>query len=350
MIGGWPPNKERGRCCQKLRQRGRYLGAGYDGGAMARKVLPPVAWVLALSSLGVTGRDDKVLLRYRFERGRKIRLSIGFAAVVKLDQVPESLKGLWGETLVDIKVDGVIDSEVREVGDDGKAVVDGKWRTLKAKGSWLSGDVDFAYDSEKPDEGKARKREGPGDDLLMGDVESGLRALVREPVVLSVDVLGGVKIKEGGGEMGGFIEQVLLLNGLMGPLPKDPVGRGDGWKGDEKIHLPGVGEALSIVVRSENRYESDEVVDGHDCALIRSKLTVGGEGGAKMDMNNPFPFQMKTTGEGEGKLWFCRGRGMAAKCKTSLGVRFSVALTPDDGGDEIEIKGTLKIDQGHDMK
>jgi len=326
---------------------------------MMRKAVAACAGVLALGVLGAAvapgGQDDKVQLRYRFEKGQKFRLAVQFTAVAKMEQIPEVLRGLLGEKPLDIRFEGLLESEVREVGEDGRAALEGKWRTMKAKGSVTMSEFDYEYDSEKPEADKGRKKERPPDEMPMVNIEENLRTLARETLRISVDPSGRVRMRDGGGGgaegMGDFLEQVLSLNGLMGPFPKDPVGRGDSWKGDDKIMLPGVGAMLGITVRSENRVESQEKVGDRDCALIQSKFTVGGEGERKDDPNNAVPLQLKTTGEGEGKTWFCAREGMVARSRNSLTARFSLGGIPDpNGGGDVEVKGTLKIDQSHELK
>jgi hypothetical protein len=163
---------------------------------------------------------------------------------------------------------------------------------------------------------------------------------------------GRLKVQESGGArgMGGMSSQFLSLNGLMGSLPKDKVAKGGSWKSDEKLAMPGVGGTVDIRIKSENTYAADEKVGDYACALIQSKYTVGGEGeGKQADPAQGFSFKMKTSGEGEGKLWFAAKEGRAAKAQNALKVKVSATVPNPGGGDDIEIKATLKIDQSHEL-
>jgi hypothetical protein len=320
---------------------------------MVRKPVAVVVGILALSILGASGQDDKVPLRYKFEKGQKLSVAIKYGMSVKVEKIPEAFQGLMGENPVDLKVEGLLESEVREVAEDGKAALEGKWRTLKVKGVMMINEVDFNYDSEKGLGAKAPKKEGQEGDLpAFGNMEDTLRTMATEAVRLSVEPSGRMRMRGGAAPgAGDMAEQFLSLNGLMGPFPKDPIGKGDSWKGDEKISMPGVGGTMAIAIKSENKYEADETIDDRACAVLRSKLSVGGEGGDKKeDPDSPLPIRFKTSGEGEAKTWFCVREGMAARHKSNLNVNITVGFPDPGGGGDIEIKAVLKIDQGHEVK
>ena len=168
---------------------------------------------------------------------------------------------------------------------------------------------------------------------------------------ISVDDRGKVTVDgasaKGMGEMNAMF---LSLNGLMGPLPKDKVGKGDSWKEETKLAMPGVGGAVDIKVKSQNTWESTETIDGRSCAVIKSKFSVGGEGKAEAEGDNPFNIKMKTTGEGEGKTSFCVKDGYAAKVQGALKVKVSATVPNPGGGDDMDIKATLKVEQSLEMK
>jgi hypothetical protein len=112
-----------------------------------------------------------------------------------------------------------------------------------------------------------------------------------------------------------------------------------------KLGMPGVGGAVDIRVKSENVWESTETVNGKPCALIKSKFTVGGEGKAEQEGDNPFNIKMKTTGDGEGKTYFCAKEGFPARVSSNLKVKLSAVVPNPGGGDEMDIKATLRIEQ-----
>jgi len=308
--------------------------------------------ILAGVLLAASGSQDKVAFRYRFEKGQKLALEIRYSVQVKLEKVPEAFQGLLSETPADLKIEGLLESEVREVAAEGGAALEGRWRTLRAKGAWMLGEVDFHHDAEKGAEAGGAKKPSSGESpAVLFDLEEGLRAMARETVRFFVEPSGRVRMRSAGAPVvGDMSEQFLSLNGLMGPFPKEPLGKGDSWKGDEKITMPGVGGAMALAVRSENRYEADEPVGGRSCALLRSKFSVGGEGaGRKEDPDNPLPFRLKTSGEGEARTWFSPEEGMSARHQGSLRGDLVVGL-PDGGGGEIELRMVLKIEQGYEVK
>jgi hypothetical protein len=51
-----------------------------------------------------------------------------------------------------VKFEGVVDVEIAEVKEDGNALMNGTWRTAKAKGHIMVNDIDFDYDVAKKDD------------------------------------------------------------------------------------------------------------------------------------------------------------------------------------------------------
>lgn len=307
--------------------------------------------VLALLVAGAGGRDDKAVFRYRFEKGQKLALEVRYAVRVKLEKVPEVFQGLLSETPADLKIEGLLETEVGEVSAEGGAALEGRWKRLSARGGWMLGEVDFQYDAEKG--GGAPKKAAAGEaPPALFDLEEGLRAMARESVRFFVEPSGRVRMRSAGAPMvGEMSEQFLSFNGLMGPFPKDPLGKGDSWKGEEKIAMPGVGGTMSVGVRSENRYESDESAGGRPCAVLRSKYSVGGEGvGRKEDPDQPLPFRLKTSGEGEAQTWFCLEEGMSARHQGNLRADLVVGIPDPGGGGDIELRMGLRIEQGYEVK
>lgn len=295
-------------------------------------------------------QDGKSELRYTFVKGEKFPLKMTYGMGVKLDKVPEAFQGVLSDEPVNLKFEGTLEVEVIEI-NEGKAVLQGKWKTMKAKGAVMVNDVDFAYDADKnADEKPKAKENDPG---LQGffDLEDQLRRTATQPLKLTVDPLGKITMDassaKGMGEMNGMF---LSLNGLMGSLPKNAVGQGDTWKDETKLGMPGVGGAVDIRVKSDNKWEGTETIDGRSCAVIKSKLSVGGEGKAEGQGENPFNIQMKTTGEGEGKTVFCVKEGYPARAQSSLKVKLSATIPNPGGGEDMDIKATLRIEQGVEIR
>jgi len=307
------------------------------------------ATVLCLFS--VAAAQDKSELRYRFEKGSKFPLKVTYSMGVKLDKIPEAFQGVLPEELLTLKFEGSLDMEVKETAEGGKTVLEGTWKTMKAKGVVMINDVDFSYDADK--KGEAPKKKAEGDDpALQGlaDIEDQLRQMSTQPLKLKVDDRGQVTMDGATAKgMGQMNVMFLSLNGLMGPLPKDAVAKGDSWKGEMKIPLPGPLEAVEIKVVSENTWDSMEDVGGRSCALIKSKFSVAGEGQAEGG-GNALNIKMKTTGEGSGKTSFAVKEGGLAKMQGGLTVKLAASFPNPGGGDDLEIKATLKMEQSFEMK
>jgi len=108
-------------------------------------------------------------------------------------------------------------------------------------------DIDFDYDAAKADD-KPKKAAAAEDPALagFGDLQDQLAKMVRAPLKLSADRQGKLSVVEGAGKLGEIESVFRSLNGLMGPLPKDKVGKGDTWKDELKLGMPGVGGNVEI--------------------------------------------------------------------------------------------------------
>jgi hypothetical protein len=305
-----------------------------------------VATLVALVAAAASAQDGKIELRYKFQKGEKFPLKVGYSMGVKLDKVPEAFQGVLSDEPMNLKFDGTLDVEVKEVGEDGKAVLEGTWKTMRAKGAVMVNDVDFTYDADKKPEAKAKKaEEDPG---LQGflDMEDQFRKMSQLPLKLGVDARGQVTpLGVGAKGMGEMSTMLFSINGLMGPLPKNAVGQGDAWKEEMKMEMPGLAGAVDLRVKSDNTWESAETVGGRLCAVIKSKLSVGGEGKAEQEGDNAFKIKMKTQGEGEGRTSFCAKDGYPVKVTSNLKVKLSATVPNPGGGDDMDIKATLKIEQ-----
>jgi hypothetical protein len=319
---------------------------------MTRIVAATLVCLFAVAASGA--QDEKSQLRYGFKKGEKFPMKMTYGMGVKLDKVPEAFQGVLSDEPINLKLEGTLDMEVKDVAENGKAVLEGTWKTMKAKGAVMVNDVDFNYDSEKKDAVKPKKKEEGEDPGLQGffDLEDQLRKTATQPLKLTVDDRGKVTVDgasaKGMGEMNAMF---LSMNGLMGALPKDKVGQGDTWKEETKLSMPGVGGAVDIRVKSENKWESTETVEGKPFAVIKSKFAVGGDVKAEGEGdNNPFNIKMKTVGDGEGKTSFAVKGGFASKVQGALKVKVSATVPNPGGGDDMDIKATLKIEQSLEIK
>lgn len=315
---------------------------------MKRTTLAALALTFGLTAMAQDGKSE---LRYAFKKGEKFAFAVTHGLSVKLDKVPEILQGVVTEDPIAVKFDGMVDVEVSDVTAEGNAVMTGTWRTAKAKGHIMVNDIDFDYDVAKKDD--KPKKAGPADDPALagfGDLQDQLAKMVRTPLKLSADRLGKVSIVEGAGKMGEIESVFRSLNGLMGPLPKEKVGKGDTWKDELKLGMPGVGGNVEIKIRSDNSVDAIEKIEGKDFYVIKSKFAVGKNPGEKDDAAPAgIDAKIKTEGEGEGKTLWSLTDGRATKSTTSLKVRVSATIPNPGGGEDMELKAQLKIDSGHTL-
>lgn len=312
------------------------------------KVLTTLALAFALSTL----QDGKSELKYSLKKGEKLAFGLTHALSVKLDKVPEILQGVVTEDPISVKFEGVVDMEVVEVGEDGTARLNGKWRTAKAKGHIMVNDIDFDYDAAKGED-KPKKKDPAEDPALagFGDLQDQLATMVRTPLKIAVDGQGKISLVEGSGRLGEMESAFRSLNGLMGPLPKGKVGKGDTWKDELKLGMPGVGGNVDIKIRAENTIDSAEKADGKDVYLIKSKFAVGKLPGEKEDAPAAgAEVKIKTEGEGEGRTLFSLTDGRALKSNSALRVKVSATIPNPGGGEDMDLKAQLKIETSHTLK
>lgn len=309
------------------------------------------AALILVLGLGATAQD-KAELRYTFKKGEKFTYKLSYGMSLHIDKVPEVLQGIISEDPIDVKFEGLIEAEVAELAENGTALLNGTWKTAKAKGHLFVNDIDFNYDAAtaKKVEDKPKKAE---DDPLpgLGDIQDQLAALVRAPLKLNVDRLGRIAVADGGGKLGELDAAMQSMNGLMGPLPKDKVGKGDTWKDEIKVGIPGVGGKVDIKIRTTNTLEGTEKVGDDDCLVVKSKFAIGTLPGEKEE---PLPAdiqaKVKTEGDGEGKMYFSTAQNRSLKSQSGLKIKV-VATFPNPGGgnDELEIKALLKIASAHEL-
>lgn len=316
---------------------------------MKRTLATMALFAFGLSALA---QDDKLELRYGFKKGEKFTLKMNYGLSVKIDKVPEILQGVVSEDPVAVKFDGLLDMEVTEIAADGSAKLTGTWKTAKAKGHVMVNDIDFDYDAAKKTEEKPKKKAEGDDPDAQGfqDMQDQLAKMVREPLKLSVDAFGKASMVEGGGKVGQLEGAFRSLNGLMGPLPKQKVGKGDTWKDEIRLEMPGVPGNVELKIRAENTVDGVEKVGGGDVWVLKSKFAVGKLPGEKEDAPAPgLEVKLKTEGEGEGKTHFSIAEARTLKSQSNLKIRVSATIPNPGGGDEMDLKAQVKIDMSHEL-
>lgn len=308
-----------------------------------------VSGLVLAFGLGAFAQDGKTELRYGLKKGEKFSLAVQHGLSVKLDKVPELLQGVLSEDPISVKFEGVLALEVTDVSEDGTAQMNGTWRSAKAKGHVMVNDIDFDYDSAKKGDDKPKKKEEPDDPALqgLGDLQDQLAKMVRTPLKLTSDKYGKVSITDGAGKLGEIESVFRSFNGLMGPLPKNAVAKGDTWKDELKLGMPGLGGNVDIKIRAENLVDAVEKIDGKDMYVIKSKFAVGKPGGDKEEAPQGIDAKIKTEGDGEGKTLFSATDGRATKSNSTLRVKISATIPNPGGGDEMELKAQLKVETSH---
>lgn len=305
------------------------------------------AAVLA-GALALAGaQDEKRELRAKFQKGEKFQIHLKNAVHVKVDEIPEAYQGFLGDDPINIKIDGVLAVEVTEVAEDGKATLAGAWKSLNVKGGWMVSEVDFKYESEKKGEKSKKKEEDPAL-LPFGDIEDMLATAARQPVKAVVDRFGKLTVLGDKREQGTMATQFLSLNGLLGPLPAAAVKKGDAWKNEERLSMPGLVGTVDIPVRAEVTYEADEKFGERDCAVLAAKITVIADD-AKAAGGANFGIKMKKEGGGEGRLHFSVAEGRPVKLVNNLKVKVAATAQDPNGGGEISIKATLSLLLSHEL-
>jgi hypothetical protein len=312
-------------------------------------------WAAAFGLLAAAGAaqetTDKQALQYSWKKGERFTFRSRYAMSVKLDKVPEVLQGVLSEEPAALKLDALLDVEVKEVAENGTALLEGQWKTLSAKGHVMVNDVDFDYDAaKKPADKPEKKPEAAPQDALPGlpNLEDQFRGAVSQPLKLRADRRGRITI-EGGAKSREGIEWLFgSMNGLMGALPEGPVGRGEKWKDQFKPTLPGAGAILDVKAAVESSVTGEEKAGDASCVVIQSKYSMGG-GGEKKDGDPALAFKMKTSGEGEGKTLFDAKAGRLSSCRHALKSRVEAEIPNPGGGDAIDLKATVKIEQSNEV-
>ncbi len=306
----------------------------------------------AEATAGRQESTDRQELRYAWTKGDTFPFVSRYALNVKLDKVPDVLQGFLSEEPANLKLEATLDLEVKEVAEDGTALLEGRWKTLKAKGHLMVNDVDFDHDASKKAEGKPDpKPDAAPADAFPGqfDVEDQLRQAVAQPLKLRADRRGRLTVEGAGKSRDALGWLFSSMNGLMGPLPAGKVGRGEKWKDEFRPQLPSAAAALDVRSAVESSIEGEEKAGDATLLSIVSKYTVGGSGEKKDPDPAGLAFKVKTSGGGEGKTLFDAKAGRLAKCRHTLNSRVEAEIPNPGGGEAIELKAAVKIEQSNEV-
>jgi hypothetical protein len=314
------------------------------------KMLVASAALLGLlgSETGSAQDGPKRELKLRFAKGDAFPMKIDYRMSVKLNQIPEIFQGVMSESPLELAFDARLDVTVKGTSEDGGAELEGGWKSLKVKGHVMVNDVDFVHPPAK--DAKPAPKLDPaleGDLGGLMNLEDMLGKLVKNPLQLKVDPQGRISVVGDATRLQGPFR---ALGGLGGALPPGPVGKGDAWKDETKIQIPAGAAMLDVKIAIESRVEGEGPVDGRPCVKLASKFKVGSpEGFKKDDPDNPLNLQIKTEGEGEGTALYAHEEGRMARAQSALKIKVSVSFPNPGGGENIELKGAVKIDQTNEM-
>lgn len=306
------------------------------------RYLGVLAGFLALGA-GAQESQDKVLLRAKFKKGEKLAVKLDQKLVLTLEQIPDQFKEMLGNKPLDLKITGTVDVEVKEVADDGTAKLEGKFRVLNAKGNVFVNEVDYSYDSSKPqprtDDG------GEGDPGAFGmDPTAMLRQLSTQVITLKVTELGKVDVEGNFGQGGGgMAAQLFSLNGLVGTFPKEKVGAGDKWNSSDGMMIPGA--QFKVTIKSENTVEKLDARKSGSVAVVKTKATVGTSESDSSDQGSMFNLKATMTGGGDGTTEFAVETGRPRKSESDLKIKITATMDDPQGGSALEFKATLERGQ-----
>lgn len=287
-------------------------------------------------------------LKYRFAKGDRFPMKIDYRMSVRLHKIPDLFQGVMTEDPLELKMEARLDVTVKEAGADGAAELEGAWTSMKVKGHVMTIDLDFVH--PPPKDAKPRPKADPaleGDLQGLMNIEENLAKLVEKPLQLKADAQGRIVVAGDAAQLEGPFR---TLGGLTGALPKGLVGPGDVWKDETKIQIPAGASTMDVKIGIESKVEGEAPVDGRSATRVKSKFTVGSpEGFQADDPNNPLQIKIKTEGDGEGVLHFAHAEGRLAKAQSALKIKVSVNLPNPGGGEEIELGGTVTIEQTNEM-
>lgn len=299
--------------------------------------------VLALTLPGYAqDSTDKQELRNKFEKGQTLKLDIKNKMSLKLEQIPAEFQEMLGDEPFNMDFAGQVELEVKEVAEDGTATLEGKFKKMDVKGNAFVNEIDFHW---KEGDTVPEPEEGGG--AFGMDPAAMLAQLATQTLSLKVSNLGKIEFQGDQGQAGGMLNQLLSLNGMMGALPKDKVGAGDTWKSKDQLSIPGAGSFV-INLHAENKIDKFE----GDDAVVKTKLTVGTaqDESATPDEGNMFNLKAKMTGGGEGQTKFSVKAGRVSHAQNSVNVKITATMDNPQGGDALEFKAALKIEQEHKIE
>lgn len=299
--------------------------------------------VLALTLPGYAqDTTDKQELRNRFEKGQKLKMDLKNTMALKLEQIPAEFQEMLGNDLFTIEFAGVAELEVKEVAEDGTATLEGKFKKIDAKGNVMVNELDFHWK-----EGDAVPEPEEGGGAFGMNPNEMLAQLATQTLSLKVTNLGKIEWLGDAAQGGGMLNQIFSVNGLMGSLPKEKVGPGDTWKSKDELAIPGL-SSFKVNLHSENKVEKFE----GDDAVIKTKITVGTaqDETAEPDQGSMFNLKAKMTGSGEGSTKFDVKGGRTRHAQNSVNVKITATMDNPQGGDALEFKATLKIEQEHKIE
>jgi len=297
--------------------------------------------------VGIAGNPqestDKFELRCKFKRGERITAQMRQKMNVRFDQIPEEYQPIFGDEPLEVTLSGILYLEVKEVAESGSAKLEARVHRIKGKGLALANEFDYDYDADQP-----RSDPEPAEGEVPGGIDpvNLLHQVATQVIPIQIDPRGKFELQGDSGLPAELLNQFFNLNGLMGELPKEKVGVGDSWKSGQTLTIPGF-DQLKIPVTAVNTVE--KVAEG-DVAEIGTKLSVGTVSDAiEQPEARMYNLKAKLTGEGAGTTHFSLGTGRVRDSKNRATVKILITADDPQGGDPIEFKATLTIEQEHQI-
>ena len=309
-----------------------------------------VMTVLFAATVFAQETTDKRELRFKFEKGEKLTLKVAQKMNAKVSEAPDFLKDMMGEEPFDLDFSGTADLEVKDIDADGKATLEGRFAKMTAKGNVMVNEIDYSYDREKDGDKPAAGGDEGGDEGMPGmpNMEDEFAKLATSTLKITIDKFGKISFDGQGGSTA-MAMQLLNISALVGVLPKDKVGKGDSWKNDESLSLPGM--PIKMKVKSTNKFDKIEKKGDTECIVIKSEFAVGSESNEEdAPAEGAIPLQGKFTGTGDGTMYFDPAGGRPVENKLKLDTKFDFTMPNPQGGDDLNIKGTFTMSQTNELK
>ena len=100
---------------------------------------------------GLQESTDKEELRYRFEKGQELEITMAQKMSLKLKEIPEEFQEMIGDEPFLLDFVGTIGVTVSAVDEEGTAILTGKFTKASATGTVFIEDIEFEYDASNPD-------------------------------------------------------------------------------------------------------------------------------------------------------------------------------------------------------